>query len=89
MGAVEGLRSLLATAPDVRRDGQTAFVGVWCCEVRDGRLRWSRTDGRDDATDDGLDALRAACAVAWAAQDAGTTIEGTTGNVPDGCSELF
>ena len=84
------------------RSTWSARAGGWCCEVREGRLAWHCVDadhvdadqvaanqasGND--TGDGLDALRAACAVAWAAQDDGTTIEGTTGDVPEGCAELF
>ncbi len=86
----EDLRALLAPAPDVLVDGRSATVGEWCCEVRDARLSWRHSGGAGKGSaGDGLDALRAACAVAWAARDAGTTLEGTAGDVPEHCTELF
>jgi hypothetical protein len=87
----QDLRALLRPAPPLAVDGTAATCGSWCCEVIDGSLRWSRVDasnpGRDDS-DDGLDALRAACAAAWAAADTGVEITGTTGDVPEGCAGL-
>src|SRR4051794_11944272 len=80
----QDLRALLAPAPDASVDGsgpaRSATVGDWCCEVRDGRLAWHRVErsAGGSRADDGLDSLRAGCAVAWAASDDGTTIEGTT-----------
>ena len=57
---------------------------------RPGRY-WHRLDdgGSDPGADDGLDALRAACSAAWAAQDAGSPVQGTTGEVPEVCADLF
>jgi ribonucleotide monophosphatase NagD (HAD superfamily) len=83
------LRALLSPAPDVVIDGTSATCGTWCCEVSDGRLRWSPSGTAEASnSDDGLDALRAACAAAWAARDEGQEIVGTAGDVPDGCREL-
>jgi glycerol 3-phosphatase-2 len=81
------LRSLLSPAPDVVVEGTTATCGNWCCAVSDGRLRWTPADGTGSA--DGLDALRSACAAAWSAADAGQEVSGTTGEVPEGCDDLF
>jgi glycerol 3-phosphatase-2 len=89
------LRALLRPAVDVTIDGLTARAGVWCCEVADGRLRWSRTDAAHPGaeapagSDDGLDALRAACAVAWAAVDGNQELTGVSGDLPEGCGDLF
>lgn len=66
------LSGLLAAHPAPDLQGELASCGGWCATL-DGpvltvRLRTSTTppDGRD-----ALDGLRAACAVAWAAADAG------------------
>jgi hypothetical protein len=68
----EDLRALLRPAPEVRRDGSAACCGAWRCLVRDEQLHWERVG---EATDgDGLDALRAACVVAWEHIDAGGTL---------------
>jgi HAD superfamily hydrolase (TIGR01457 family) len=86
------LRALLQPAPPVTVADGVATCRSWCCELVDGRLSWSRNpngdDGAADGSDDGLDALRAACAAAWAGQDADETVTGTRGDVPDGCAAL-
>jgi hypothetical protein len=38
--------------------------------------------------DDGLDALRAACVVGWAAADAGRPVRRIAGDRPAGCAEV-
>ncbi len=38
--------------------------------------------------DDGLDALRSACAAAWTAADAGTPVQRLAGDRPPGCADL-
>ncbi|HSP36339.1 MAG TPA: HAD-IIA family hydrolase [Frankiaceae bacterium] len=81
------LRALHQPAPDVVVDGRQATCGGWCCEAVDGTLRWSRTDG--PGSEDGLDGLRAACALAWSSADAGEQIRDASGERPPGCSELF
>jgi HAD superfamily hydrolase (TIGR01457 family) len=93
----EDLRALLEPAPEVSVEGTGAAlrvtVGRWCCEVRDGRLAWRELGGPEEAAGGGprdeLDALRAACAVGWAAQDAGTSLTGVDGEVPGSCEGLF
>jgi HAD superfamily hydrolase (TIGR01450 family) len=85
----EDLRALLAPAPEVVVDALTATVGAWCCEVRGSHLAWHEVSAGDESSSDGLDALRAACAAGWAAQDAGTTPKGTDGDVPEACADLF
>jgi HAD superfamily hydrolase (TIGR01457 family) len=88
------LRALLQPAPDVQveasGDGVEARVGAWCCRADGGVLSWQQ-DSREDAqtTDDGLDPLRAACAAAWAAADAGQAVSAASGDIPDGCQQLF
>lgn len=81
------LRALLSGAPEVRTDREEAVCGPWRCELTDGLLRWDQHEGTP--SDDGLDALRAACAVAWDAADEGVDVRGTSGNVPEGCTALF
>ncbi|MDQ1636310.1 MAG: glycerol-phosphatase [Frankiaceae bacterium] len=48
----------------------------------------AKTDAKTDA-DDGLDPLRAACAAAWAAADAGNEVRSVEGDVPESCRGLF
>lgn len=81
------LRALLDAAPDVRIEETRARCRAWSCELVDGLLRWEQHD--DGAGDDGLDALRAACGLAWSAADAGVEVSGTSGDVPEGCADLF
>lgn len=80
------LRALHAAAPHVVVEGRSASVGGQCCELRAGRLRWHRTDS--SGSPDDLDGLRAACAVAWAAADAGEEISGVEGDQPPYCDAL-
>jgi hypothetical protein len=81
------LRALQVAAPEVVVDGRGATCGGWCCELVDQVLRWSSTG--DDPSEDGLDGLRAACAVAWAAADDGEEVSGTAGELPPYADDLF
>jgi glycerol 3-phosphatase-2 len=84
------LRATLEAAPPIALDGLAATCGSWCCEVVDGRLAWAQlARSAAPSSDDGLDALRAACAAGWAAADVGVELVGTSGDVPEGCTDLF
>jgi len=54
----EDLRGLLAPHPELRRDGERAGCGGWWAESADGAIRLTGDGER-------IDALRAACAIAW------------------------
>jgi hypothetical protein len=98
------LRALLQPAPDVRVEASSSGVvearcGAWCCRAEAGVLSWhndaeteahadAATDART-ASGDGLDPLRAACAAAWAAADAGNEVRSVEGDVPESCRGLF
>jgi glycerol 3-phosphatase-2 len=81
------LRALHAAAPAVEVGERSATCGGACCELVDGRLRWSSTG--DAETPDGLDGLRVACAVAWSAADGGEQVSGIDGESPAYCDQLF
>jgi glycerol 3-phosphatase-2 len=96
------LRALLQPAPDVRVELSSSGVvearcGAWCCRAEAGTLSWhSDSDADSDAdsesgsdSGDGLDPLRAACAAAWAAADAGNEVRSVEGDVPESCQGLF
>ncbi len=81
--------------------GGAATCGAWTARVDDGQLSWRPGDGQPWAPagsgpagtgargdDDGLNALRAACAAAWAAADRGAPVRGFTGDRPPGCTDL-
>lgn len=80
------LRALHEPAPQVTVEDGVATCGDTCCELVDGRLRWTTTGGTASA--DGLDGLRTACAVAWKAADAGTPVGGIDGEPPRYCDDL-
>ncbi len=69
----QDLRVLLSAAPAVQADGSTVTCGTWSARADDDGvvLRRLATQGRGsverdaDPADDGLDALRAACAAGW------------------------
>lgn len=77
------LRSLLAPHPEPA----PAAEGWWACRsaaarVRDGRLELHRESGSGPASiEDGVDLVRAACAAAWSAVDAGEPLDPES--VPD------
>lgn len=82
------LRALLQPAPEVdvesSPEGVEARCGAWCCRAEAGVLSWHRDAGAG-ADADGLDPLRAACAAAWAAADAGHAVGSVDGDVPENC----
>ncbi|MGF7236981.1 MAG: HAD-IIA family hydrolase [Frankia sp.] len=95
------LRGLLRPQPGARRrDGGAATCGTWTARVDGGQLTWHREAGHpvpreptaegigDGGTDDGLDALRAACVAAWAAADRGEPVRGFADDRPPGCDTL-
>lgn len=68
----ETLECLAEPHPAPRREGSRWFVGVASASVEGRRLVVSGT---------GIDAVRAACAAAWAAADDGVDVDG--GSIPD------
>ena len=66
------LTSLAVPHPTPRREGSRWIVGEASADVVGDRLH---------VTGKGLDAVRAACAAAWAAADAGVRVDG--GSIPD------
>ncbi len=86
------LRGLLRPAPSVQVGGRAgapqAACGGWVARVADGVLSWTTVAATEADDDDGLDAVRAACAVAWAAADAGAPVHAITAERPPGCAEL-
>lgn len=79
------LRGLLRAQRGAVVEGGTARCGGWTCRTEGGVLRW---EGRAAEGDDGLDALRAACAAAWAAADAGRPARSVAAGRPPGCESL-
>ncbi|HMA45665.1 MAG TPA: HAD-IIA family hydrolase [Frankiaceae bacterium] len=86
------LRGLLRAQHGAVVTGGRARCGGWACRVDDGVLRWEGrvAGGHGDGGhgDDGLDALRAACAAAWAAADAGRPVRSVAAPRPPGCETL-
>ncbi|KPM54594.1 haloacid dehalogenase [Frankia sp. R43] len=98
------LRGLRRTQPAVEVRDDSSRCGAWACVLDGTTLRWhpAADDGRAGrstntntntntgagAGDDGLDALRAACALAWAAADAGRTLTALADERPPGCEDL-
>jgi glycerol-1-phosphatase len=81
------LRALQRPAPAVVVDRRQATCGGWSCEAVDETLRWTPTDV--PGSEDGLDGLRAACALAWSLADAGEAVRASSGETPPECSDLF
>ncbi|MCK9930661.1 HAD-IIA family hydrolase [Frankia sp. Mgl5] len=87
------LRGLLRPQPAaLARDGSSR-CGGWTCDLDGGTLRWHQADPGSadpgsDGPDDGLDALRAACALVWAAADEGRPVEALATDRPPGCEDL-
>ncbi|MDI2131847.1 HAD-IIA family hydrolase [Yinghuangia seranimata] len=81
LGAGPGLRptyiaaDLRALLHELRRPEQSPdgawTCGAWTARIDDGELALDHHDGADD----GLDALRAACAAMWAAADTSTAVD--------------
>ena len=89
------LRGLLRPHAPARfdADGHAARCGAWECRVADdGTLSWRESSATAaegaDVPDDGLDALRAACAAAWAASDAGRAPRRLARDRPAACADL-
>nr|WP_051105676.1 HAD-IIA family hydrolase [Parafrankia discariae] len=96
------LRGLLRPQPAAAAGDGSSRCGGWTCDLDGGTLRWHRTDPGDAGgpasggpggsgsagEDDGLDALRAACALAWAAADEGRPVEALAADRPAGCEDL-
>jgi glycerol-1-phosphatase len=70
------LRCLAVPQPPVRVEDGGARCGGWRARVQHGVVRLRREGAAADAVEDGVAALRAACAAAWAADEPVTRAEG-------------